>query len=515
MKNTINYSIILIVLLFSSGCDKDFLQKNSLTALSAESFWKTEKDVQLGINGIYDVLQDRIMYSGSLNGDSGLPMYDGLSDNLFNNWKYEGTGNFVEGRLDPSAAWFYNIWASAYRGISRCNLAIEKIPNIPANAIPEARRKIFLAQAKFLRALFYSNLAIYFEDVPLILTPQLLEDAFVGKNSYNEVRDAVIKDLTEAIVDLPNSYPAAEAGYATKGAALGLLARFQLYNKNYAAVLSATEQMQSLGYGLAANYATLFTPAGETSNEIVFAVKFTQTQSNNGELFSATFAAQPKINVNPMRNLVNDYYCIDGRPITSSPLYNPANIKLNRDPRMTASIYFSGDIFMLDLNRAFTGATPTTFGQRKYIRNAPSSTGIAVFNPGAQDFYVIRYADVLLMRAEALAELGRPAEAYAFVNQVRDRVKMPRVEAVEGPGLSKEQMLEVIYHERRVELAFEGLRFFDLKRWGKVQEAYQRATNDRVGGYTPVYQGRKSEVFPIPQRDIDANSSLVQNPVWN
>jgi hypothetical protein len=515
MKNIIVLTVVFMIVIFSSGCEKDFLQKDSLTQLSASSFWLNEKDAQLGINGIYDVLQDRIMYSGSLNGDSGFPMYDGLSDNLFNNWKYEGTGNFVESRLDPASGWFYSIWAASYRGIARCNIALEKIPTIPQNSITEAKRKSFIAQAKFLRGLFYSNLAIYFEDVPLILQSQLLDDAFVGKNSYNEIKDAVIKDLTEASVDLPNSYPATENGYATKGAALGLLARFQLYNKNFQAVESATQQMLTLGYGLAANYSTLFTPAGETSNEIVFAVKFSQVQSNNGELFSGTFAAQPKINVNPMRNLVNDYYCIDGKPITTSPLYNQANIKLNRDPRLGATVYFNGDIFLTDLNRAFTGNTPTTFGQKKYIRNAASSTGIATFNPGGQDFYILRYADVLLMRAEALSELGRPAEAYPLVNQVRDRVKMPKVEAVEGTGLTKEQMLEVIYHERRVELALEGIRFFDLKRWVKVEDAYKRAINDRVGNYTPIYKGRRSEVFPIPQRDIDANNSLVQNPVWN
>jgi hypothetical protein len=216
-----------------------------------------------------------------------------------------------------------------------------------------------------------------------------------------------------------------------------------------------------------------------------------------------------------MLNLVRDYYCTDGKPITSSPLYNPTNQKANRDPRLIASVYFNNDTFLTDLNRRFTGNTATKYGQKKYLRTAASPTGISVASPGGQDFYVIRYADVLLMRAEALAELGRQAEAYPLVNQVRARVKMPTVEVAEGPALTKDQMLNVIRHERRVELAFEGLRFFDLKRWNDMQAAVKRAADDKVPGYNPIYRSRKSEVFPIPLNELDANKNLVQNPVWN
>jgi hypothetical protein len=392
---------------------------------------------------------------------------------------------------------------------------LEKIATIPDENISAVKKASYMAQAKFLRALFYTNLAIYYEDVPLILEPQNLEEAFVPKNSFNEIKDAIIKDLTEAAVDLPASYPAAEYGYATKGAALGLLARIHLYTKNYAGVIAATDQMLPLGYNLSGNYGAQFTPAGETNKDIVFSVRFTLTQSNNGELFSGTYEGSPKIDMVPLRNLVRDFYCTDGKPISTSPLYDPTKENLNRDPRLTSSVYFTGDIFMVHLNRAFTGNTPTKYGQRKYIRNGPSATGIGVASPGGQDFYVIRYADVLLMRAEALAELGRQAEAYPLVNQVRARVNMPRVENVEGPSLSKEQMIEVIRHERRVELAFEGLRFFDLKRWGQMSVAFDRIKADGTPGYTPVYKQRMSETLPIPQREVDVNKNLEQNPVWN
>src|SRR5690606_12661936 len=137
------------------------------------------------------------------------------------------------------------------------------------------------------------------------------------KNTYQEVSDQIIADLTEAIAKLPASYPASQYGYATKGAALGLLARFHLYNKNYQGVVNATTTLMTMGYGLHNNYAQLFTEQGELSNEIVFSVRFFQDAlSNNTELFSATFFQAPKVDQQPMKNLVADYYCTDGKPIT-------------------------------------------------------------------------------------------------------------------------------------------------------------------------------------------------------
>lgn len=514
MRRISIFIVFAFALIFCAGCEEDFLQKESLTQLSESSFWSTESDAQLGINGVYDALQSRSLYSGSLNSAAGLPMYDALSDNVFNNWTWEGPGDFMQGRIDAANWQFEGLWTSSYAGIARANLAIQKIAAIPDANISSTKRAGYIAQAKFLRALLYTNIAIYFEDAPLILEPQTLDEAFVPKSSFNEIKDAIVKDLTEAAADLPVSYPAAEYGFATKGAALGLLARIHLYTKNYTEVVAITDQILTLGYNLNGNYSNLFTPAGETNGDIIFSVRFTFTKSNNGELFSGTYEGAPKIDMVPLKNLVRDFYCTDGQPITTSPLYDPAKENLNRDPRLTASVYFIGDIFIVNLNRAFTGNTPTKYGQKKYVRNGPSSTGIGVASPGGQDFYVIRYADVLLMRAEALAELGRQDEAYPLVNQVRARVSMPTVEQAEGTSLTQAQMIEVIRHERRVELAFEGLRFFDLKRWGQVPDAFQRIIADGTPGYSPVYLQRKSESLPIPLRELDVNKSLTQNPAW-
>ena len=507
--------ILILIILFSvSGCNDDFLNRTSLTQLADGNFWLNESDAQLGLNSAYDVLQDRVLYSGNLNTTLGMPNHDGLTDNIFNNYKFEGGGDFMEARLNPASTLFNSYWTALYRGIFRANTAIENISKMPDANISANAKKSLLSQAYFLRALFYTNIAIYYESAPLILKPQLLSEAYVPKNSYDEIKSVIITDLEKAIDGLPATYPEAQYGYATKGAALALLARFQLYNKNYNEVIKLTSQIMTLGYQLHPSFEELFTEAAEFSKEIIFSVRYITGVSANGETFSATFEGIPKVNVQPMPNLVDSYYCTDGLPITISKLYSATNKKLNRDPRLLATVYFRNDIFLKYLNRAFAGNTATTFASKKYIRNDRYPDGIGVSSPGGQDFYVIRYADVLLMRAEALAETNQLTEVYTLVNQVRNRVKMPTIATIEGTNLSREQLLAVIKQERRVELAFEGLRFFDLKRWGDMTNAYQRAVADKISGYVPNYKGKKSEVFPIPQNEIDANKSLVQNPAW-
>ncbi len=511
--------ILLIILLPFTliQCSDDFLERSSLTQIAEDNFWTSESDAFLALNAVYSSLQSRSLYGGNLNGWQGFPGFDNLGDNAFNQYKWEGPGLFMEGTIDPSSGPIGAVWNNLYEGVARVNSVIKNVNEISEELISKETKNALSGQAYFLRALLYFNLAVYYEDVPLITAPQTLEEAFVAKNTYAEVTAQVVEDLKLAIQYLPATQPNSLYGYATKGAALSLLARVQLYNKQYTGefgVLSLTEQVMGLGYSLHPDYAELFTPAGETSPEIVFSVRFLRgDDTNNGEAFSATFLGTPKVDQRPMKNLVNDYYCTDGLPVTESPLFNPDDERENRDPRALATIYFKDDQYLDDPVRVFPGNGPTGYGMRKYIRRGPDADGNAVFGEGSQDFYVIRYADVLLMRAEALAETGDVSGATQLINQVRDRVNMPHVEDVEG-AVGQTQMVEIVRHERRVELALEGLRFMDLKRWGTVEQAFQRAAADPVGPYNPQYLGRRSEVFPIPQSEIDVNPNLVQHPAW-
>lgn len=514
MKRIILAALLTVTL---TNCKEDFLDRSSLTQIAENNFWQSEADAFLALNAVYSTLQAQPMYGGSLNAGQGYPGYDNIGDNAFNQFKWEGPGLFMEGTINQTHFWFNNHWTNLYQGIVRANSVVDNVLIADDNLISPEKKNELLGQAYFLRGLMYFNLAMYFEDVPLITEPQTLDNAFVGKSTYAEVISQVNQDLNFAIDNLPETYASDLYGYATKGAALALKARVQLYNKNYTGpdgVLELTEQVMGLGYSLHPEYGDLFSTEGEYSNEVIFSIRFLRgDDTNNGETFSATFAGTPKVDQRPMPNLVNDYYCTDGLPVTESPLFDPANQGLNRDPRANATIYFAGDEYLTDLAKIFSGNSPTRYGMRKYIRRSADADGNAVFGQGSQDFYVMRYADVLLMRAEAMAETGDITGAMEMVNTVRARVNMPSVEEVEGlPDQS--QMIEIVRHERRVELALEGLRFMDLKRWGEMEAAYERAVNDPVGPFNPQYLGKRSEVFPVPQNEIDVNPNLTQHPAW-
>ncbi|MBK8515738.1 MAG: RagB/SusD family nutrient uptake outer membrane protein [Saprospiraceae bacterium] len=515
MKNRI--IIIIILALSLTNCSDSFLDQSSPTQIAENNFWTSESDAFLALNAVYSTLQSRALYGGNLNGFQGYPGYDGMGDNAYTQFEYEGPALFMEGTIDPTHGMISGNWNNLYQGISRVNSVIKNVQTISEDLVPLKTKEALLGQAYFLRALLYFNISVFFEDAPLITSPQTLEEAFIPKSSYAEITAQIVTDLKLASQSLPVTQPSNLYGYATKGAALGLFARVQLYNKVYNGdfgVLKLTEQILGLGYSLHPNYAELFTPKGEKSPEVVFSVRFLRgDNTSNGEIFSGTFNGTPKVDQRPMPNLVKDYYCTNGLPITGNPLYNAAQQQLNRDPRALATIYFKGDTYLTSPLMVFPGNGPTTYGMRKYIRTGPDAEGNAVFGEGSQDFYVIRYADVLLMRAEAMAETGDIAGAKALVNQVRARVNMPKVENAEG-NVNQAQMIEIVRHERRVELALEGLRFMDLKRWGTMKDAFQRAINDKIGPYSPQYLNGRSEVFPIPQAEIDVNPKLEQHPAW-
>lgn len=504
--------LIAIIVITITSCSKDYLIKENPNELSDGSFWVTQKDAYFGVNALYNSLCTNALYAGGLNSLVGLPMFDCYGDNTYNQWQYEGAGYFMTGNIDPSYYSFSNLWTACYAGIGRANVAIKNITEMPTDVISDSIKSNLVGQARFLRALHYTNLAIYFQDVPLITKPQTLAESYVPKNTFQEVYTQIIEDLTYASNVLPVTYPASQLGYATKGAALGLMARMKLYNKDYQGVLDATSTLLTMGYTLNTNYGGLFTESGEASKEILFQVRFSTLANDNKASFSTTYGSQPKVDELPMPNLVNDYYCLNGRPIAGNPQYNAATPKVNRDPRLAATIYFKGDVFVTSSGTVFN-TTPhaTNYGKRKYIASSGS-----VGSANGQDYYVVRYADVLLMRAEALVELNQLPEVYTLVDQVRQRptVLMPKISNAEGINLSQAALRDIVRHERRVELALEGLRFFDLKRWGLVQQAFQTAIADNIPGYAVVYRGLKSEVFPIPQSEIRANASLVQHPAW-
>ena len=256
----------------------------------------------------------------------------------------------------------------------------------------------------------------------------------------------------------------------------------------------------------------MFTEAGGASKEIVFAIRFKNTDQQNGEGgFLAYNYGYPMEWQLPYPNLANDFYCKDGKPITSSEIYDP-NDDSTRDPRLTYTLMTkNGDTYDGKVSDAWwSWNSPFQLFMRKY-QNQPTT-----WTADNQDMYVIRYADVLLMRAEALAKQNTGKdEIMSLVNQVRQRadVMMPKVEDAEGSNLSYDQLLDVVKHERRVELALEGTRYFDLMRWKEMDRAYERCRADGGAG-SHVFDSSKGYVWPIPQSELDNNRALVQAPEW-
>lgn len=503
MKIKILY--LFMILGIVSACSDDFMDTSNPNQISDGSFWSSKSDAEYALTGCYDVLQSKPMYGGGVY-NSGIRDHDCLSDNSYNVWEWMGLEPIADGTTDPTHWFLQGFWESAYKGIARCNNVIANVPTI--ESMSEDEINTILGEAKFLRALFYFNLANGFGEVPLILEPQTVETASIAKSTVREIYDAMIVDLTFAADKLGT----ADFGHADQGAALSLLAKVYLYDGKFTEAAATAKQVIDLGtYTLFSDYNTLFTPANEVNSEVVFSVRFESgLADNNGEAFSGTWAKVAQTHHQPMPNFVDDFYCIDGLPIDQSPLYDANDNKLNRDPRLDVSVIFPGEVWIEGGNPLAKKKVKTGYAMHKYIRNTTE-----YLSDGPQDFYVIRYADVLLMRAEALIESDQISqEIYDLINEVRARVNMPRIEDVEGTGLSQAELRNILRHERRVEFGLEGTRYYDLKRWGTLEEATVRANADNIVNHFMAFEGDRTLYWPLPQVEVDNNKLLDQNPNW-
>jgi hypothetical protein len=468
------------------GCSESFLETVNPNTTSKENFWKTKNDAVAGIYGVYSVLQQTSLYGWDYRN------FEAVSDNGFNEFVGEGYLAISEGTHLTTNVKITTFYQGNYTVINRSN---EVLANVPGMEIDDATKNTIIGEAYFLRALAYLNLTTLYGNVPLILEPVSFGSPYFPNNPREDTRDRMIRDLTEAISLLPESNP----GRVTKGAASALLAKYYLYGKDWSNAAQTALNVMGMGYQLHPNYHELFTVAGEKSKEVIFSVIFQSQVGGEGERFSGGYAVTPQPEIRPLPELVDDYEMIDGLPITESPLYDPVNPYNNRDPRLDYSILRPGDTW---LGKPYDFAdSDTKYCVYKYIRETT-----ALLDDGPQDFYVIRYGDILLMYAEAKNELSGPDQSvYNAINAVRNRVGMPNIQS----GLSKDAMREVIRHERRIELALEGLRLYDLMRWGIAKEAYEK-----IKFHNRTYISPKHDLFPIPQLEMDNNPLIVQNPGW-
>lgn len=490
IKKSLGVAILSLVL--ASSCS-DFLDLENPSESSTDNYWNNQEEAEAMLAGCYSVLQENGLYYNYYNSSDprSLEMF-GTSNGSSGWWFWSDAENALTwGGLSPSAPLVDIVWKACYKGIARCNEVIANVSEMDEDKIDKDASDRILAEARFLRAFFYNYLIELYRDVPLVKEPT--STGYIPtspKKDIVEFISAELRTIAESS-QLPDVVSSAERGRVTNGAAWALLARIYLNNEQWDDAVYATGKVMELGYELEDDYLTLFSEAGNTSKEIVFSVRFSATvdgsenkmrgflSTRNNEGYLSIFSINP--------DLLNEYYDKDGKPIAQSAYTQELlNDPSNRDPRFGYNFIYNEE--------------KDTWYVRKY---QDYTVDEKLFDD--QDYYVIRYADVLLMRAEALAQNGGSlSEIEGLINRIRDRqsVKMPHVTADEVNAMGN--ILNVIKHERRVELALEGHHYFDVKRW---QEYAKLVEYNYVGE-------ERSHVWPIPQSELDNNPVLVQATEW-
>ncbi|MDR1454267.1 MAG: RagB/SusD family nutrient uptake outer membrane protein [Tannerella sp.] len=473
----------------------DFLDKNPLDQITSQTFWQSENEANMALAGVYARLNS-------------YPFRH--KDAEFDTMAGEASANqsavvitLSQGFIEATSGGLVtDIYTACYQGIASCNFFLDNVERTP---VSEAALNRMKGEVYFLRALFYFMLAEHYGGVPLYTKPVTIEEAKVKQSSKAEVISLILSDLDYAVASLPDA--AYTDGHAVNGSALGLKARVYLHTGQWAeAAAAANEVIQSGKFSLFNDFRTLFLASGQTNNpEIIFSTRFlSPDRTTDLDIHWAWWGF-----VNPRQDLVDAYECADGLPIASSPLYDPSDWRKNRDPRLLMTI------------KGFDDKVINSAGQEMgFAYNAQSGTGyepvkycnwdvlpINYSTLSEQDWILLRYADILLMYAEARNETGGPDESvYSAVNRVRARAEMPAL----PDGLSKEQMRERIRNERRVELALEGIRWGDILRW-RTAETYLPTIVD-PGGVRRSFDPAKHYLLPFPQSEIDVNDQLEQNP---
>ncbi len=519
----------LVMTMPFTGCQSSdqLLSVVSPTTVSDDIFWTQENDAILFVTGTYSALP----------GWFDVMAWDGLTDNGGVNRQFDNKYVYTDGTADPQSAYSRGLWVQFYNGVARANILLANIDRIPAAKIDSTRKARYMAEAKFLRGVFYLQLVSLFGDVPMPLVPVTDAEARELTNMpAAKIYDQILADFDAAAAVLPSAYTGTDVGRATKWAAIAFKARAALYSGRFQIAADAAKQVIDGGaFTLHPNYAQLFSYAGENSKEIIFVHTYSKTAQATGTNNNIFGEYGPPTNsasghVVPIRNLVDAYLMTDGNPITTSPLYDPAWDKMynNRDPRLAATILYptaSWDGGVFDsrpvglstkpeaINLGNENVSVTGYNIRKYI----DLTDKADRGNGGIDVILMRYADVLLMYAEAKVALGQvDASVLAAFNLVRARVNMPTVTTLTEADVRL---------ERRVELAFEGLRLFDIRRWKiaeKVMPApavtgidYINATGAKKTAAQPASARAfppRAYLWPLPQSELDLNTNLKQNP---
>lgn len=538
---TFRYTVVCLLacVLTCVSCD---LERTPLDKFSENDFWTSEDNAQLALTGIY---RGNILFNSPEYNPTDWWSYGGLiflefpTDNAYD--RRGGSSNFhkmTNGALLANNPYVKNYWENSYAKITRCNRFIEGIGRLSDPAVV----KRFTAEARFIRAAQYFYLSQFFQDVPLVTKVLTKDEAnSVTKTPKAKITEFVITEFTEAATDLPRfkELKASETGRASKQAALAFLGRAYLGAKMFSEAAATYKQIIDLGdNAIDPDYQSIFLPGNENSNENIFSMQYLQDLAGNAlpqHSFPVKDGGWCLISV--AAGLFEAYQFKDGTSFSyESPLYDPTNLGKNRDPRLDYTIYydkstFKGSVYKChpdsDSPDKVAGGQTTQTGlmMRKYF----DETFAGDLNSYGANMPIIRYAEVLLSYLEAKIEAGDVVNQTLLdetINKVRGRksVQMPAITETNVALLRP-----ILRNERRVELGMEGIRYWDLLRWGIADQALNGyifgapfpgskrvskmpdGTVDKQGRwYVNSRSFRKGvdEKWPIPQDEQDINPNL-------
>lgn len=510
------YIYITLTLFALTGCKESFLDVTPTDRFTQDNFWNTQEKAEAALNATYATL----LNSNSFYSARNFIYLDALTPNTY---QYNADENIISrGLHNANTGTFNTTWNICYQGIGRANNLLANIDNV---SMDDATKKRYKAEAKFLRALFYFPLWNLYGGAPVITDappksfddPNYITQATAPRNTANEVLSQILKDLDEAIANdvLPLTTTGAAKGRATRGAAQAFKARVLLYAGRWEEAAAAAKQViDSKAYSLFSSYRGLFYLENEGNSEVIFDVQYKLPEFAH----SLDVMLDQQLGNAPLPTLVNDYYATDGKPIATSALYNAAAPYENRDPRLQATVIIPGTTFKGA--KVTENQYPSTgYGLKKYtiFKDNEKPANVPTANNSELNLIVIRYADVLLMYAEAMNEAFGPEAGAdkgltvsAAVNLVRKRVNMPDLPV----GLTKEQMRAEIRHERRIELAGEGLYYFDIRRWKIAEQVLNTDVYNIKGARidSRAFNPNRDYLWPIPSIAIQNNSALEPNP---
>jgi len=475
MRNIVKISVLMTCLTVMAGCN-DFVDIESPTVVRKDQYFKTQADFSAAVSGLYSGLRQ---YYGGFYEVAEIP-----SDNSQINGYTLATGPMDQLNWLPSTAAIQSRWSLSYTSIARANAILDRINEV---AMPDDIKKQFTGEAKFIRSLMYFNLVQFYGAVPLVLNEISSEkEAYsYGRTPVGEVYNQIVSDLTEASSLLPESYNSTNLGRVTRYAALGLLGKVFVTNNKFDNAIAPLEEVVNSGkYQLLDNYADVFSVTNKHNQEIIFDIQYLGGAGyGEGSNFSISFA--------PFGS---------GTEITSGGM--PASVNSG-----TLDLF---DAFQENDKRRDVSIKLYPSADSLYYTSKFLDKPIAA-NEGRNNWPVLRYSDVLLLLAEAYNEIGSgEAKAESYLNVVKQRAGLNEVN-----GLSQQVLREEIWRERRLELCFEGNRWFDLLRTGTMltvmrnyKEKYAKYGAYLVDNYVVT---DNKVLFPVPFREISLNPELEQN----